>query len=282
MSKEFMKKLTPYLLVFPSFAIVILFVVYPIINSVIRSFQHPDTGGFTLDNYKYFFTDPLQLDNIEYTILISIATVIMTLLVAYPFSIYLRFSKSKLSRWIYTLNLLPRFVPGMVAVYAVILIINDAGVINRVSQIFGLDIKIGVLHSYKSILLLNLWFNIPFATLIITAALSGVKESIIESAKDIGASKLTIFRKIILPLSYKDALIAVTFIFMSNIGAFTTPYLVGGVAPKMLGIVLFDQFNSYMAYERAAALSFIIFIICSISAAVYIYTNMKESKWEAK
>ncbi|WP_445487647.1 ABC transporter permease [Niallia sp. 03133] len=275
-----MKKLTPYVLILPSFAIVILFVVYPILNAVIRSFRDPETGSLTFTNYTYFFTEPIQLDNIEYTILISIATVVLTLLFTYPFSIYLRFSKSKLSKWLYNLNLLPRFIPGMVAVYAVMLIINDAGVINRFSKLLGFDWKLGVLYSYKSIILLNLWFNIPFATLIITAALTGVKESLLESAKDIGASKLTIFRKIILPLSYKDALIAVTFVFMSNIGSFTTPYLVGGNAPKMLGIALFDQFNSYMAYERAAALSVIMFLICSISAIVYIYSNLKESKWE--
>lgn len=280
MSKDMRKKLTPYLLILPSFTLILLFVVYPILNSLIRSFQRAKTGAFTFDNYLYFFTDHAQLTNIGYTVLVTIATVVLTLLFAYPFSIYLRFSKSRLSRWIYSLNLLPRFIPGMVAVYALILIINDAGVINRISRLFGLNIQPGVMYSFKSILIMNLWFNIPFATLIITAALSGLKESIIESAKDVGANKLTIFRKIILPLSYKDALIAVTFVFMSNIGAFTTPYLVGGNAPKMLGIALFDQFNSYMAYERAAALSFIMFLICSASSFIYVYVNLKQSKWE--
>src|SRR5690606_17410536 len=126
--------------------------------------------------------------------------------------------------------------------YAVMLIINDAGVINRLGQLVGMDIRPGMLYNYKGIILMNIWFNIPFVTLIVTAALSAVKESIIESDKDIGASKFTIFRKIILPLSYKDAMIAITFVFMANIGSFTTPFLVGGNSPKMLGIALFDQF----------------------------------------
>ena len=47
-----------------------------------------------------------------------------------------------------------------------------------------------------------------------------------------------------------------------------------------LGIVLFDQFNKYLRYERAAAMSFIIFLICSVSAGVYIYTNLREKAWE--
>lgn len=61
---------------------------------------------------------------------------------------------------------------------------------------------------------------------------------------------------------------------------FTTPYLMGGNHPKMLGIALFDQFNKYLAYNRAAALSVIMFLICAVSAGVYIYTNLKDKDWE--
>lgn len=275
-------KYLPYLLILPSLSIVMIFVIYPIFNSIVRSFQHPDSGSFTFENYSYFFTDSIQLENISYTIFVAFATVVLTVLISYPLSIYLRFSKSKISQWLFSLNLIPYFVPGMVAIYAVMVIINDAGVINRIGQLMGMDIRPGLLYNYKGIILMNIWFNIPFVTLIVTAALSGIKESVIESAKDIGASKFTIFRKIILPLSYKDAMIAVTFVFMGNIGSFTTPFLIGGNSPKMLGIALFDQFNSYMAYNRAAALSVIMFVICAISAIVYIYTNLKESQWEGR
>ncbi len=54
----------------------------------------------------------------------------------------------------------------------------------------------------------------------------------------------------------------------------------GGNYPKMLGIVLFDPFNKYLRYERAAAMSFIILLICSVSSGVYIYTNLREKEWE--
>jgi ABC transporter, permease protein len=129
-------------------------------------------------------------------------------------------------------------------------------------------------------ILMNLWFNIPFAALMITAGLSAVPDSIIESARDVGASKIRVFFSMILPLSLKDIVVAGTFVFMSNVGAFTTPYLMGGNFPKMLGISLFDQFNKYLRYERAAALSVIMFLLCSVSAGVYIYTNLKEKAWE--
>lgn len=144
----------------------------------------------------------------------------------------------------------------------------------------GYDFKPGLMYNEKGIIIMNLWFNIPFATLIISSALSAIPDSMIESARDVGANMWQVFKRMILPLSIKDVMIAGAFVFMSNVGSFTTPYLMGGNHPKMLGIYLLNQFNSYMNYERAAALSVIMFLICSASAGVYIYTNLKEKDWE--
>ena len=125
---------------------------------------------------------------------------------------------------------------------------------------------------------MNLWFNIPFVSLIILASLSNVKRSSIEAARDIGASYLVILQKIIIPMTYKEILVAMTFVFMGNVGSFTTPFLMGGNHPKMLGIALYDQFNSYMDYERTAALSVIMFLICSVAATFYIMSNLKQKR----
>jgi ABC-type spermidine/putrescine transport system permease subunit I len=178
------------------------------------------------------------------------------------------------------LYLIPRFIPGLVAVYCMITVIRDSGLINRVTQLMGYNFKPGLMYNEKGIIIMNLWFNIPFATLIISSALSSIPDSMIEGARDVGANMWQVFKRMILPLSIKDVMIAAAFVFMSNVGSFTTPYLMGGNHPKMLGIYLLNQFNSYMDYEKAAALSVIMFLICSASAVVYIYTNLKEKDWE--
>ncbi|GEQ60841.1 spermidine/putrescine ABC transporter permease protein [Vagococcus lutrae] len=270
-------KSIPYLFVLPAFSIVMLFIVYPIITMVIRSFQDSNTKAFTLDNYKYFFTDSIQMDNLVFTLKIVIVTVIFSLLLGYLLALFIKFSDSKVSELIATLNLAPRFIPGLVAVYAVILVIRDSGVVNRVSKLFGLDIKLGWMYNETGIIIMNLWFNIPFVSLLILASLSGIKKASIEAAKDIGANNWLIFQKIILPETYREIMVAMTFVFMGNVGSFTTPFLMGGNHPKMLGIALYDQFNSYMNYERTAALSVIMFLLCSVSAVFYIRSNMKEN-----
>lgn len=280
MSNNLKEKLAAYGMVLPAFLVVMLTVAYPIVSAVIQSFQDGTTGEFTLANYAYFFTDAVQRSNLFYTLYIVIVTVVIAIVVAYLLALYLRFVKSKISRTIGMLYLLPRFVPAMCAVYAMITIIRDTGLINRIGQLFGVNINLGMMYHASGIITMNLWFNIPFAAMMIAAGLGGIPDSIIEAASDVGAGKLKIFRTMILPLSLKDVVVAATFVFMSNVSSFTTPYLMGGNSPKMLGIALFDQFNRYLDYNRSAALSVIMFLLCSVSAVVYIYTNLKENDWE--
>ncbi len=160
-----------------------------------------------------------------------------------------------------------------------ITIIRDTGLINRIGQLFGVDINLGMMYHASGIITMNLWFNIPFAAYDDCRRSGGIPDSIIEAASDVGAGKLRIFRTMILPLSLKDVVVAATFVFMSNVSSFTTPYLMGGNAPKMLGIALYDQFNRYMDYNRSAALSVIMFLICSVSAGYTSTRTLKENDW---
>ena len=270
-----------YALVMPAFLVVMLTVAYPIVNSVLRSFRVRRTGAFTWENYTYFFVRPFELTSILFTLGVVVVTVLISMFIAYLLAMYLRFTKGRITKLIGALYLIPRFIPGLVAIYAVMVVIRDTGVINRISLLFGGNFKPGFMFNPKGIILMNIWFNIPFATLIITAGLSGIQDSIIEGARDVGAGKWKVFTHMILPLSIKDVFIAATFVFMSNVGSFTTPFFIlGATNPTMLGISLYRQFNSYMDYEKAAALSVIMFLICSVSAGVYIYTNLKERDWQ--
>ena len=187
MSKTLKQKLVAYALVLPAFLVVMLTVAYPIVSAVIQSFQDEKTGAFTLDNYAYFFTEPAQRMNILYTLFVVIATVVIALVVAYLLALYLRFVHSGIAKSIGTLYLLPRFVPAMCAVYAMITIIRDSGLINRIGLHFGMNLKLGLMYHANGMILMNLWFNIPFAAMMITAGLGAIPDSIIEAARDVGA-----------------------------------------------------------------------------------------------
>ena len=266
----------------PSLLISLGVLVYPLLNTVVQSFKSPDTGKYTLENYVYLFTDEISTASIVYTFWITVVTVIVTIAISYLLALYLRFTDNKVSKFIGTIYLLPRFIPSLVAVYAMTTIIRDSGLLNRISLLFGDNFKPGLLYNAKGIILMNIWFNIPFATMIIVSALSGIQDSVIESARDVGANQIRVFFSMILPLSIKDVMIAMTFVFMGNISSFTTPYLIGPNHPLMLGVYLRRLFSIYHEYELAAATSVVIFLFSSVSAIIYLYTNLKEREWEAR
>lgn len=281
MTKKAKQNLYAYIMVLPAVIVVLTVVAFPILNSIRRSFAENAQGGWTLEHYQYLFTTPSQLTNIWFTLGVVVITALLSTVLAYALAMYLRFVKSKISRLIGALYLIPRFIPGMVAVNAFLIVIKDTGVLTRIATALGSDWRPGLMYNPSGLIIMSLWFNIPFSAMIIASALSGIQDSIIEGARDVGAGKFLVFRKMILPLSIKDVMVAATFVFMGNVGGFTTPFMImGSVSPKMLGVSLYDQFTRFMRPERAAAISVVMFLICSVSAVTYIYTNLKENEWE--
>ncbi|AGK99323.1 ABC transporter permease [Clostridium pasteurianum] len=272
-------KLKALLFVLPSFAVMLMVIIVPIINSAVLSLYNEKENKYDFSNYISILTDKNQINNIRYTLYIVIITVVLCISISLLLAIYLRFSKSKIAALIEKIYIIPKFIPGIVAVYALMLIIKDVGAINRFLLMFGIDFKPGLMFTPNGIIIVNLWFNIPFATMLILSDLTKISPSIIESARDVGANKLRILMEIILPLTYRSLLIAATFVFMGNIGEFTTPYLMGTNAPRMLGVALQQEFNVFTNYPRAAAMSVMMFILSAIVGLFYIYSMMKEDKW---
>lgn len=278
MRQKTLGKLFPYLLILPSLIILAGVVFYPIAASLLRSFQLEE-GGWGLDNYIYFFLRPDPEE--EYPVYAPDRDRNCgpghrdLVFPGYLSAVFQQLGQPDDRR----LYLLPRFIPGLVAVNGMITVIRDSGLINRISRLLGMNLQLGLMYNGKGIVLMNLWFNIPFATMLMAAALSKIPDSAIEAARDAGAERFRILRQMILPLTYRDLFVAATFVFMSNISSFTTPYLMDGNNPQMMGISLYTQFNNGH-YEKAAALSVIMFLFSVLSAAVYVYTNMKENEWE--
>ena len=279
--RKWKQKLFGLLLVLPSFFVICILVVYPIGRSVALSFTDPATGAFSFINYHQIFTEKFMVGNIKYTLVIVAFTVLITAVVSYLLALYLSFTDSWFSRAISKLYLIPRFIPTIVAVYAIMNVVKDTGAINRiVLALTGINFKPSLMYTQKGIILANVWFNIPFSTMLISAALQGIPRSIIESARDVGAGKLRVFFNMILPLSLNDFLIAITFVFMGNVASFTTPYLMGSRAPMMLGVALQQEFASFRNMERSAAISVFLFLLSSLMGGFYIYKSLKANKWD--
>ncbi|QDP41763.1 ABC transporter permease [Radiobacillus deserti] len=274
MSKKMKASLLGLGLVLPSFLTLLVLVIYPVTISIRESFQD-EQDNFSLANYVYIFTEPLILQNIRHTLFVTVVSCIFVLAIAYFIAIYLRFSKSRISRWMNKLYFIPMFIPGVIAVYGFINFYRDNGWLAR---IVGEGMVPPIIYDVKGLVLINIWFNIPFTTMLLVAALESIPNSIIESARDAGARKLHIFTKFIFPLSYRTMLVAITFLFMGMVGSFTAPFLIDRNAPQMLGVSMQQHFSVFNEIGQSSSLAVFMFLLCSFVGYFYIRSNMNNSK----
>lgn len=275
------QKIVGLAMTLPSFLAILLFIAYPIVQTVVTSFQDKN-GRWTMGNYIRIFSDGVTVTNIIYTLEIVLVTVLLSCAVSLPFGVYLTYGKGRIASIIKKLYIIPQFIPGIVAVYATINIIKDTGAISRFLLLFGIHFTPGLMYTAQGIILMNLWFNIPFTTMIISSAIVGIPVAILDSARDVGAGRLRILSKMILPLCYKSVLLAAVMVYMGNVGAYTTPSLIGSNAPRMLGVQLYQEFGAFYDIPYSSALSVFMFLICSFGGVIYIRSELRKGAQNAK
>lgn len=263
------------LLVIPSFLLLFVTVVIPIIISFKESLTNK-SGGYDLSNYTYLFTDKLMRSNIIFTLEVTIVSVILVLIISYALAAYMRFNNGSMVKWIRNMYMIPIFIPSVIATYGLIQLLGNHGWVSRMLLLINGGEMPRIIFDMKGIIIANLWFNIPFTTMLLGSALSAVPNSVIESAKDVGARRLQIFVRFILPLTYKTLLVAITFVFMGVIGSFTAPFLIGPNAPQMLGVSMEQVFGVFQEKQLAAAIAFFTFLLCSVMGYFYIRSMITE------
>lgn len=265
-------------MVIPSFLILLLVVVIPIVLAVLESFKEDDTGVFTLSNYTFLFTDDFMLRNIGFTLSLTVVSMVIVIFVSYLLAMYLRFNQGTVADWIRRLYFIPMFIPSVIGTYGIISMYSNHGWLARFVLLAGGDYFPKIIYSYSGIVLANLWFNIPFTTMMLSSALAGIPNSIVESAKDVGAGRLQILVRFIIPLSYKTMLVSMTFVFMGIIGSFTAPFLIGPNAPQVLGVAMEQMFGVYKEIGRTSATAVFMFLLCSFMGYFYIRSMIREER----
>lgn len=263
-------------LVIPSFLILFFVVIVPIVYAIRESLIDENGSGFGLANYVRLFTEPTMRKNIIYTLNVTIVSTLLSLVISYSLAVYLRFGHSWVVKWINRLYFIPMFVPGVIATYGLITMYGNHGWLSRLLLLIGIDTFPKIIYDYNGLVLANLWFNIPFATMLLSSALAAVPNSVIESARDAGANIGQLFFRFVLPLSYKTMWVAITFIFMGVIGSFTAPFLIGANSPQVLGVAMQQVFSNYQETHTASAMAVLMFLLCSVMGYFYIRTMGKE------
>jgi spermidine/putrescine transport system permease protein len=107
-------------------------------------------------------------------------------------------------------------------------------------------IVVGLVHSY-----------IPYMILTCYISLEAIDDSLIEAARSLGAGRLAVLRRLVLPLAAPGILAGVILIFVPVIGSFMEPRILGGREGTFIGTIIEDQFTAVFNWPLGAALSFL-------------------------
>lgn len=279
------------LLVAPPTAVLLFLIVFPAIeaatfslgivpsdNVVFSTGQHLiNSSTPTLQVYRDLLASSFVRDDLWLTLWISIVSVVLVAIVAYVLALYVRFGSGPLPKIVRSLYLIPMFVPVVIASYAAITFYVDRGFLAAVLHAIGLAYA-SPAYKPAGVVITQVWYNIPFAVLMLGSGLDGIEQELIESANDVGAGFLTVLWRIVVPMNLVPLLIVLTFTFIGVVGSFTIPFLIGPNAPQMMGVAIQAYFSNYNQPQPAVAMAVLLFAICAAAGALYVWATSRSGK----
>lgn len=239
----------------------ILFIVLPIFLIVIYSFSGTkqidfQNFQFSFDNYTRFF-EPLYLKILGKSLWLSAISTILCLIIGYPVAYFISQASERRRNLLILLFIIPMWMNFLLRTYAWLTLLGNNGLINKFVKFLGFA-PLDLMYNDKSILLGMVYNFLPFMVLPIYTILEKMDHSLIEAAKDLGAGKMTVFRRVIFPLSLPGVTTGVTMVFIPAISTFVISSLLGGNKYYLIGNLIEQQFRFTGNWPFGSALSVVL------------------------
>ncbi|MCM6775943.1 sugar ABC transporter permease [Nocardia sp. CDC159] len=275
----------------PNLAAVAVFMLFPLSFSLYLSFQHWDLfrpmrfAG--LGNYRQLLGDPLFYIALRNTAVFTVLTLVPTVAISLGVAVALN-RKLRGIGLFRTLAFLP-LVASTVAMAVVwrFLLTTDDGLVNLLLGWFGVKPVPWLTDPAWALLSLSLvtvWKSVPFATVVLLAAMQGIPVTLYEAARIDGAGAWRRFRSITVPLIRGALSFVFVITIINTVQAFDQAYALtdgnGGpdTATYVLGIMLFQ--NAFRFYEvgYAAALAWVIFALLLVLTLIQLWLSRRETE----
>ena len=279
-----MKKLTPYLLLVPQLLLGTVFITGIVIGitqslGVIPIFKLYTP---TLMYYKEILGREASIDGIVYSFKIAGISAILSILIGI-FMCYILINTGR-NGLINAIVKLPIIVPHTIVALMIVNVMSQNGLLARI--LFHLNIisdqsqfplfindagGVGVILAY-------IWKEAPFVIYFVITLMAAISSNLGEAAINLGASRLTAFIKVSLPLCIGNILSAFLIIFVYALGAYELPQILGATQPKALPILSFIEFQKPDLRLRPYAMAYNgVLTVISVCAAIVYFRLMKKS-----
>ncbi|SDJ24214.1 putative spermidine/putrescine transport system permease protein [Nonomuraea maritima] len=247
-------------LVLPLVAFLLVVFVHPLISVLARSLSDPEPG---LGNYAAFFDSPVYLDVLVNTFVVAGLVTLVTLVLGFPYAYLMTLATPFWRGVLMAAVLVPFWTSLLVRTFAWVLILRDTGVVNEVIGALGGQ-PVPLLRNLAGVLIGMVQVMLPFAVLPIYATMRGVDRRLLQAAEGLGARPAFAFWRVYAPLTLPGVAAATLLVFVSSLGFYVTPALLGGPQNVMIGELIVQQLSGVLRWGFASALAVILLVVTGV------------------
>ena len=214
-----------------------IFVITPIIFIIFYAFTTAE-GSFTLNNFSDMGRFLAVFLRSFWYAFISTAICIV---IGYPIAYILSREGPRLQRLMIMLIMLPMWMSFLLRTYAWMSILENTGLLNRLLGFFGLP-PLNIINTPIAVVIGMVYNFLPFMILPIYSVIVKIDHSLFEAASDLGANSLSVFRRLVVPMSLPGVLSGIMMVFVPAVSTFVISQLLGGGMVMLLGDLIEMQF----------------------------------------
>ncbi|MES2345107.1 MAG: ABC transporter permease [Chlamydiota bacterium] len=268
MKKKIFSLEFPFFLGIPALIWQFLFFYAPLLILVITSFikisEEGFIQGFTFEKI-YFFLNPIYGKVIVASLLLAFSNAVICLLIAYPVAYFMAIAAKKFKNLLLILMIVPFWTNFLLHVYAWFFVLERDGFLNTLLRSIGIiNEPIQLLNSLFSIMVMMVYYYLPFMVLPLYSSLERFDYKLIEASLDLGATSMQTFRRIMLPLTLGGVRTGFFLVYIPSFGEFAIPELMGGDKQMFVGSVV----SHYILGEETGSLGAAFTVVSCFSLLV--------------
>lgn len=280
-----------FLLALPPILVIAFFIGLPVIaavaysfgydgsiNSVVASLAQKQHLGGSLGAYEDVLDDPSFRTDLAVTVGITVVSVAVVLVLSWGIALYARFSDGIVAKLVTVLSIVPMFIPVVIASYAILTFYSTDGFTRTVFHLLGWEDSPVLAYKLSGVVVGQVWTHLPFGVLLISSGLGSVPDTLIDAARDSGASMARAVRSIMIPMAALPTIIVATFTGIGVLGSFTVPYLIGPNAPNMLGVTMTQYYQSFNQAQQAVVMAVVVFVLAAGIGYFYVRANARSAR----
>lgn len=249
-----------WLTVLPIYVFTLAFVLGPLIYMLALSFMTREevwgvAADFTLKNYAGIF-EPVYLATFGESLKLALASTALVILIGYPFGYFMAKLTAKWKKRTMLLLMIPFWTSSLLRLYGWIIIFRAGGVLdNLLSALHITDEPLKLLYTYPAVVVGMVYALLPFMIFSVYSSAEKLDFSLVEAARDLGASPLRAFLTVSLKLTLPGLLSGVVLTFVPSMGLFFIADILGGNKVVLVGSLIQEQLMKAHNWPFAAALS---------------------------